>query len=151
MKLNRLHTALRKDFRDLPKPDSLDDFEGSFSALYVGPAPVRLGGPALMAMLGYRGWKGKRFARDGADLKGSSRFGDGEVAADRYPMRAHIGPSAIDGEDALVALYPSDTRKPWNKARDEFREFEDGRLLGITTFDIPVIRHLPLAYVIERE
>lgn len=151
MKLNRMHTSLRKDFRELPEPDSLDKFEGAFSSLYVGPAPIRLGAPAFMAALGFGGWKGKRFARSGEQLEGSNRFGSGAAIDDKYPMHALIEPSLIDGRDALVVHYPSDARKPWNVARDEFREFEDGRLLGITTFDIPVIRHLPLAFVIERE
>ena len=151
MKLNRMHTSLRKDFRDLPEPDSLEKFEGAFAARYVGPAPVRFGAPAFMAALGFCGWKGKRFARSGDELAGNNRFGSGATEDDMYPMWALIEPSLIDGRDALVVHYPNDSRKPWNVARDEFREFEDGRLLGITTFDLPLIRRLPLAFVIERE
>lgn len=151
MKLNRMHTSLRKDFRDLPSPESLEKFEGAFSSRYVGPAPVRLGAPGFMTLLGFRGWRGKRFAADGSVLKGSNRFGDGEPGSDRFPMRAQIEPSKIDGRDALVVLYPEETRWPWRAARDEFREFEDGRLLGITTFDIPIVRSIPVAFVIERD
>lgn len=145
-----MHTSLRKDFRDLPEPQSLDKFEGAFSSRYVGPAPVRLGAPAFMALLGFGKWKGKRFVKTGDGLEGMNRFKSGEPKDDRVPMRAFIGASEIDGRDALIVLYPSDTAWPWRAARDEFREFEDGKLLGITTFDIPVVKHFPLAFVIER-
>lgn len=151
MKLNRLHTTLRKEFRNLPEPESLDPLRGDFTARYVGHAPVRMSGPLFMTTLRFRGWTGKRFAGNAEELAGSNRFGDGDPSADRYPMRALVEPSIIDGRDAFVVHYPPDTPKPWNRARDEFREFEDGRLLGITTFDFPVVRHLPLAFVLERD
>jgi hypothetical protein len=151
LNFNRLHTSLRKDFRDLPSPTSLDDFEGVYSSRYVGPAPVRISGPYFLALLGFGGWKGKRLAKSGEELKGTNRFASGEPRDDRFPMEAQIAPSIIDGRDALVILYPADTAKPWRYARDEFREFEDGKLLGITTFDIPLIKHFPLAFVIERD
>lgn len=151
MKLNRLHTTLRKSFRDLPEPNALDSYAGTYSSKYVGPAPVRMSGPVFLSMLGFGNWKGKRLAKDGDALKGTNRFDSGEPKDDRFPMHAQIEPSIIDGRDALVILYPADTPKPWRYARDEFREFEDGKLLGITTFNIPLVKHFPLAFVIERD
>ncbi|MDO8632423.1 MAG: hypothetical protein Q7R41_18230 [Phycisphaerales bacterium] len=151
MKLNRRHTTLRKDFRALPEPESLELLEGALTAEYVGPAPVRLGGPAFMTLMGFRGWKGKRFARDGDLLKGMNSFGDGDVPSDRIPMEATIAPSVTDGRRALVVTYPAGIRRPWRSARDEFREMEDGRLLGTTVFELPLVRHLPLAFVLARD
>lgn len=151
VKLNRLHTTLRRDFRDLPLPESIDHLEGAYTAKHVGPTPVRLAGPLVLGLLGFRGWKGKRFAMVGDELKGKNRFRSGEPKDDRVPMNARIAPSIIDGRDAFVVTYPADTSFPWRFVRDEFREFEEGKLLGITTFRIPMIKHLPIAFVLERD
>lgn len=151
MKLNRMHTSLRKDFRDLPDPKPLDYFEGTYTSRYVGPAPVRATAPFFLSLVGFGNWKGKRFAKDGDLLSGKNRFASGEPKDDKYPMTAQIEPSIIDGRDAFVVSYPKETSFPWRAARDEFREFEDGKLLGITTFNIPIIKHFPLAFVIERD
>lgn len=151
MKLNRLHTSLRKDFRTLPEAESLDHFESAYSGQYVGLTPVRQLGPAFMAMLRFRGWKGKRFVKNGDELSGSNRFGDGQPPSDRFPMQMQIEPSETDGRPALVATYPHESGIPWRWARDEFREIDDSRLLGITTFELPLLRHIPLAFVLVRD
>lgn len=151
MNLNSLHTTLRKDFRDLPEPAAIEHFEGAYTAKYVGPAPVRLSGPLVLGLLGFGRWRGKRFAMDGDELKGKNRFHSGEPKDDRFPMNAKIAPSIIDGRDAFVVTYPAESSFPWRAARDEFREFEDGKLLGITTFNIPLVKYFPLAFVIERD
>lgn len=146
-----MHTSLRKDFRDLPEPSSLEYFEGNYTSKYVGPAPIRISGPFFLSLLGFGNWKGKRFAKAGDRLEGKNRFASGEPKDDKFPMTAQIEPSIIDGRDAFVVSYPKDTAFPWRAARDEFREFEAGNLLGITTFDIPIVKYFPLAFVIERD
>jgi hypothetical protein len=154
MNLNRLHTTLRKEFRDLPAPEDFSALAGAHRGVYVGHAPVRASGPMFMSALRFRHWRGKRFAEADSSstvLDGVNRFADGEPGRDRYEMIASIGPSLIDGRPAYVIEYPPDSPRPWNRARDEFRVIDEHRLLGITTFDFPLIRMLPLAYVLERD
>lgn len=149
-KTNRLHTTLRRDFKKLPAPTSADGLVGTYDGIYVGPAIVRATAPFFMRFLRFRGWRGKHFESAEDGLVGANRFQAAAGEERKIPMNPSLTESAIDGRPAFVVTYPADTISPWRRARDEFRPIDDERLLGITTFDFPIARHFPLAFVLKR-
>lgn len=155
MKLNSLPTTLVKAFKALNKPASLEpSFTGRLRCQYIGLAPMRLPAPMAMSLAGFGDWRGKVFVpskTDPAVLDGMNMFGEGAAQTLRYPMTARIGPSSIDGQPALIVTYPKETRHPWCRATDELRMVESDTLLGITFFDYPLVKHLPVPFLLRRE
>lgn len=104
--------------------------------------PVKLWG---LGLLGLPGWQGKQF------------FGDNAVniitcnghAAAGMTMKISIRPHKLDGELGLVATYPEDAPLIWRHCTDEFRVLDECTLLGMTHFDLPMIRHKPMMFVLH--
>ena len=154
MKLNRLPVTLVKMFRGLSQPDSLAPFLGKHRSEYIGVAPMRLPSPFAMGLAGFSDWRGKVFRpndKDSTVLDGMNMFGDEATRTERYPMSSRIGPSSIDGKPAFIVTYPQDTRHPWCRATDELRMIDDDTLLGITFFNYPLIKYLPVPFLLRRE
>lgn len=149
-KTNRLHTTIRKEFKKLPAPSSAAQLVGTYDGIYIGPTIVRATAPLFMRLLRFGGWRGKHFEVAGDQLSGENLFKSSDGEQRKVPMNPSLTESAIDGRPAFVITYPAGTVAPWQRARDEFRPIDDDRLLGITSFDFPIVRHFPLAFVLKR-
>jgi hypothetical protein len=129
--------ALRRAFNEAPAPE-LADLIGRYEATFAGW--LRVGGALAMGLTGMAGWWGKQFrapAHGEDSLEGENLLRRRGQLVESIPMRAHIGPSRIDGRPALVVKYPADARWPHNRVTDELRPLDDETLLGLS-FGLPL-------------
>jgi len=124
---------LRARFAALRAP-APDEVRGTYRAVFVGPAILRVVAPRAIALAGMRRWYGKRFDGAGGAVN-LVRDSDGAVR-DILPTRTFSDASWLDGGNALIVSYGADPRQsapvPWRWVRDEFRTLDDGTLLGMT-------------------
>jgi len=140
-------TALRvlaARWRALPAPASITALVGDTAAAFVGPAWLRMSAPRGLALLGFAGWRGKRFAADGTgvNLHAGGRAG--------LVMRAALAPSRLDGEPCIAVTYPRDAPFPWCRVRDEVRPLDADTLLAMSVLDVPGLRRIGLPFVLRR-
>lgn len=109
------------------------ELEHLFATANVGPMPsgwmpgellvlTDFPMPRVSEALARRNWYGKEIAPDGSFVN-QFRF------RQRFPSKAVIGPSFLDGRPSIVMAYPSDTPY-FRNIRDEFREIAPGLYLG---------------------
>ncbi len=134
--------ALWREWRTLPEP-SLDAMAGTFDGAFAGPRPLVAAYRAGLALFGMRGWHGKRF--DTPD-RGINRL----VGREGFPMFATLGPSWADGRTTIVATYGERERPPFRWIRDEFREYDDSTLLGLSFVDAPGLRRIGTPFLLHR-
>jgi hypothetical protein len=142
----------------VPTTDELLQMSGSqldelFGTLPAGPLPTGRGAGTALLGPGTRGrrlgaafvrrtaWQGKDLAPDGRSLR--NRIGPFGLRA--VSAQVDAGPSRVDGRPCVVLDY---SRTPWPArwVRDEMREVEPGRYLGIVFLGS---RQLPLRFVLE--
>ena len=142
-------------------PDSLDDLAaksfGELEQMYrAAPPPAKLSavdGPLKGRMLAVRGlrgpvagalrrfaasesfvWDGKTFHSEGKQSgRGINRIALGSVLGrqDLFPFTTSIGPSVVDGRDAIILDYDHPENPPYiRKIHDEIREVSPGVYLG---------------------
>jgi cholesterol oxidase len=93
------------------------------------------------------GWYGKRFDAQGKGINLLQRNGKLEPVV---PMDVRVEPSKLDGKPAAVVHYPATSQFPWHFVLDELRAWEGATLLGMTFVDVPVLRGMPLPFLIHR-
>lgn len=135
-------TALRRRWRDLPEPD-LAAMAGVYDGEFVGPRPLRSAFSNGLALFGMRGWHGKRFD---TPTDGINRLKEGTG----FPMYARLAPSYDDGRAAIVATYGERERPPFRWIRDEFREYDDETLLGLSFLDAPGLKRIGTPFLLHR-
>lgn len=116
----------------------LGDLEGDHEASFV--APLRTVAPAGLGLVGLPKWFGKRIRAAGHPEAGVNLLRTPSGLVETMPMELRLGPSLADGQTCVVVTYPAKTRKPWPWVRDELRLLHDGRLLGMTYVDLPLLR-----------
>jgi hypothetical protein len=134
----------RRRFAGLPAPAGLD---GTWDARYLGPAVVRRGAPAVMALTALRGWEGKRFGSDGVGINRCRRGGQ---PVERLRMRVRTAPSARDGRPAAVVTYEPGQSPLWGRVVDEARELQPGVVLMLSRVELPILRRLTVPVLLER-
>jgi hypothetical protein len=98
------------------------------------------------------GWWGKQFrapASGGDSLEGENLLLRRGRLVESIPMRAHIGPSRVDGRPALVVKYPADARWPHRRVTDELRPLDDNTLLGLS-FGLPFAPRKGAPFILRR-
>ena len=113
---------------------------GTFDGEFVGP--VRLFSAGL-AVCGMPGWHGKRFD---TPERGINRL----VGGEDFPMYATLGPSWADGRTTIVATYGDRERAPFRWIRDEFREWDERTLLGLSFLPAPGLRKRGAPFLLHR-
>jgi hypothetical protein len=139
-------------FREAQEP-TLGTLVGVHEGSFAGPAFVRLPAPLFMALTGMLGWCGKEFdppRSDPALLSGRNLVRQRGAVRRSIPMQAKVAPSRVDGRLALVLSYPPDARWPWRRTTDELRPLDDQTLLGLGFVDAPLLRGLPLPFLLRR-
>ena len=133
MRADQSLSALRELFAAAPEP-TLDDVVGEHLADFAGPAWLRRSGAPTMAVIGMKGWCGKRFAATG---EGVNLVRSGAGLADSVPITARLGAATRDGRAAVVVTYPASARWPLRRCRDELRRVAPDTLLGLS-FGVPL-------------
>jgi hypothetical protein len=152
LKANSSPGLVLQIFREAQEP-TLDTLVGFHEGSFAGPAFVRLPAPLFMALTGMPGWFGKEFDPPGSDpalLSGRNLVWRRGAVGRSITMLAQVAPSRVDGRLALVLSYPSDARWPWRRTTDELRPLDDQTLLGVGFVDAPLIRGLPLPFLLRR-
>ena len=71
----------------------------------------------------------------------------GLTATDGTPFST----SLADGKPCAVLRYGAESPFPWRHVTDELRSLGDGKLLGMTVIDVPVLRGLAFPFLLVRE
>ncbi|MBS9373720.1 hypothetical protein [Rhodococcus sp. B50] len=122
---------------------------GTYRAVFVGPAALRVAAPRAIALGGMPRWYGKRFA-DGGSAVNLLDDGDGALR-EVLPMRVALEPSWLDGRNAIVVSYGAGGPVPWRWVRDEFRPVDEGTLLGLTFVATPASRIAASPFTLVRD
>lgn len=138
-------TQLKRTFRDAAKIQA-SELHGFHAGVPAGPWWFRLGSGPTMGLTGFGGWLGKQMLGQGRAV---NLFGSPSGPEQRFPMTLGRRASWIDGQDTLVLNYPADARAPWCWVTDELRRVPDGRILGMTFVDAPLVRHLVFPFVLK--
>lgn len=144
--------SLIKQWKNLPAP-VLEDFVGDLRAEFV--APLKHVAPAGLSLVGLPRWHGKRFEPLGLEiLEGVNLVrvkSQPDAFEERLNMRAEIGASLVDRQPALIVTYERYGPRPWRWVRDEFRVLEDGKYVGMSFVDLPVLRKVGLPFLITKQ
>jgi hypothetical protein len=140
-------TRLKQAFRQA-RPVAAADLKGFYAGVPAGPWWFRLGSGPTMGLTGFGGWMGKQFLGQGRAV---NLFQSGSGTAQRFPMTLARAASRIDGADTLMLNYPADARAPWCWVTDELRRMPDGRILGMTFVDAPLLRHMVFPFVLKAD
>ena len=138
----------REVFTRLPTPQR-ETLPGRYRGELLGPAPLRLAGHALLALLGMPGWWGKDFAagaHGGVNLV--KRRGVPRPAA---PLLVREGLSRADGRRGLQVEYPREAGWQWRPFVDELRWLDGRTLLALTHLELPLLRRLTVPFLLHRE
>jgi hypothetical protein len=138
-------SRLKQAFRQGKRVDAAE-LQGFHAGVPAGPWWFRLGSGPTMGMTGFGGWLGKQVLGQGRAV---NLFEAPSGPEQRFPMTLGRRPSLIDGQDTLVLNYPADARAPWCWVTDELRWMADGRILGMTFVDAPLIRHMVFPFVLK--
>lgn len=136
---------LKPAFRQGRRVDAAE-LQGFYAGVPAGPWWFRLGSRPTMGMTGFGGWLGKQVLGQGRAV---NLFEAPSGPEQRFPMTLGRRASLIDGQDTLVLNYPADARTPWCWVTDELRWMADGRILGMTFVDAPLIRHMVFPFVLQ--
>ncbi|MEU5840721.1 hypothetical protein [Rhodococcus sp. NPDC047139] len=145
--LPRSVRGLRERFREL-HAEALPA-AGTYRAVFVGPALLRVAAPRAIALGGMPRWYGKRFSGDGSAV--NLREDAPGVLREVLPMRVAIAPSWLDGRPAIVVSYGADAPVPWRWVRDEFRPADERTLLGLTFAGTPASRAAASPFTLVRD
>jgi hypothetical protein len=131
-------------FESLPPATTIPD-NTRFLGQSIGPTWLIAMGWPLLNFGTLAGWKGKQFHDNGRVLNLVERKG---IESEIVPIQASIADYSKHSGAVVNLSYPSDTTFPWNKVTDELRPLPDGRFLGVTTVDLPLIKALPYPFVL---
>lgn len=139
---------LRAHFGAL-RGDGLGTVAGTYRAAFVGPALLRRLAPRAIALGGMPDWYGKSFYGSGRGIN-LLRADDGTIR-EVMPMSTAVEGSWLDGEPALVVSYGQNAPIPWRWVRDEFRQLDETRLLGLTFVGGPWSRAVATPFLLVRD
>jgi len=150
MRADAVRTASIRELQQLfgtlgvpPTPPS-----GLYRAEFIGPTWLRLSGRPGVSLAGLPRWLGKRFL--GPDSATNVLAGkDGNT--EKLHMHCATVSSSIDGRPSLVLTYGPRAPRPWRWVRDELRYIDDRMLLGMTVIEQPLLRRLPLPFLLVRD
>lgn len=151
MKTERLKTSslssIRNVYKKLERVDS-NALDGFYRANFIGPWWLRATAPPSLKFSGLSGWQGKKFlSKDSATniLKTQKGF------KEKLEMSCRQVHSAVDGRLVIALTYPANAPLPWRWVVDEMRQLDDSTLLCMTVFNLPILKHFPLPFILTKE
>jgi len=133
-------------FESLPAPDDTL-VNGQYLAEFIGPAWLTAIAPRLLPLGGLAGWAGKSFKENSEAINLMRKDSNLE---ERVPMVRCTERSAIDTHKGLTLTYDKRAPLPLRSLRDELRSLDNNTLLGMTIVDLPLIRRLPMPFLLRR-
>lgn len=133
-------------FEALPAPDDAL-VNGQYLAEFIGPSWLTAIAPRLLPLGGLAGWAGKSFKENGDAI---NLLYKGSELAERVPMLRRTERSAIDTNTGLTLTYDKRAPLPLRSLRDELRSLDNNTLLGMTIVDLPLIKRLPMPFLLRR-
>jgi len=133
-------------FKTLECPED-SAINGDYAAEFIGPSWLRFIAPKLLPLGGLSGWYGKRLLDDGGaiNLLGPQD----QLTADITMVRSEQ-PSFFGTGNALCLTYDGRAPIGLRGLRDELRSLDEQTLLGLTVVDWPVLRKLPMPFLLRR-
>lgn len=128
----------------VPEPSLL---EGRFKAQFIGPSWLVWLAPRLLPIGGLAGWYGKSFAAPDTAI---NVLRSGDQLVESVPMNRTVCCSRFDDQNAFVLTYGKAAPLLLRGLRDEFRALDADTLLGLTIVDVPVLKLLPLPFLLLR-
>lgn len=133
-------------YKSLPVPEE-DMRYGFFRAKFIGPFWLRLSARPTLELTGLPGWQGKRFLTRDTATNVLLRKGQ---RTDALSMKVEEITSFVDGSSGIALRYGAEAPRPWRWVRDELRAINEDTILGITFVDLPLLRHFPMPFLLER-
>lgn len=140
-------TQLLQHFRTLPDAQE-SRIAGQYAATFVGPWWLRTLAPLSLPLVGLRGWCGKHLIGNGHAT--NLRRQGTQPPRECVPMQTSLQPSRIDGRPTLALTYPPGSPLLLRFFIDELRPLNDHTLMGVTTVDLPLLRRMPLPFLLSR-
>jgi len=140
-------SAYAQAFKRLSAP-SEPELHGRFRAEFIGPAWLRLTAGPSVALAGLRHWWGKELSGPGPAYNLVERRGS---MVRTLPMQLGLAGSLVDGRTCAALRYGPESPRPWPHVVDELRTLDEGRLLGMTVIDVPLLRALAFPFLLVRE
>ncbi|HZI16483.1 MAG TPA: hypothetical protein VE153_39320 [Myxococcus sp.] len=135
-------------FTRLPVPER-ETLPGRYRGALLGPAPLKLAGRALLAVLGMRGWWGKDFA---AGAHGGINLVEREGGPrPSVPLLLREAPSALDGRQGFQVEYPREAGWQWRFFVDELRWLDGRTLLAVSYLKLPLLNRVRVPFLLRRE
>ena len=151
MKVQELITAplgqIKTVFQQLP-PAEEQSRSGFYRASFIGPAWLRATAGPSLALSGLKGWQGKRFLS--ADTA-TNILKNKDQTTEKLTMTCESGISAVDGKQGVALTYPKNAPLPWRWVVDEMRQLDDNTLLCMTVFNLPILKHFPVPFILTKE
>jgi hypothetical protein len=138
-------TAFPKIFLSLQAPP-LSFLPGVYRAEFVGPGWLRAIAPKGLGLIHLAGWWGKELRADGT---GANLVSVAGAIQPSLQVRFSAATSMIDGKPVVAVRYAADAPFPWPHIVDELRSLDDRCLLGMTLVDAPLLRKLPLPFLLQ--
>jgi hypothetical protein len=120
---------------------------GTWRATFTGPGWLRATAPGGLALLRFGGWWGKELLSDGS---GFNLFDRGGRRMKAFPMAVQPGNSQLDGQPCQIVNYGSEAGFPWARVNDELRTLAEDTIFGMTIFNYPGLRGLPIPFLLQR-
>ena len=119
---------------------------GTYQAEILGPAWLKLIAKLSLPFAGLPGWCGKRIDSEGAVNLCHER---GQVQ-ERVTMLKSIQSSWLDGGTCMVLSYDRSAPFLLRPMRDEFRRIDESTLLGLSIYNVPGIKRIPLPFLLRK-
>lgn len=129
----------------LPEFDG-SECEGAYQAEILGPAWLKTIAKLSLPFSGLPGWCGKRieseFALNLCRVRGQVQ--------ERVKMSKSTQSSWLDGGECMVLSYDQSAPFLLRPMRDEFRRIDELTLLGLSIYNVPGIKRIPLPFLLRK-
>ena len=121
---------------------------GFYRANFIGPAWLRTIAPSGLSLSGLAGWQGKRFLDPN---QATNILKNKDHLIEKMTMRCQEGISDVDGKLGVALTYDKKAPLPWRWVSDELRQLDDTTWLCMTVFNLPLLKHFPMPFLLVKE
>lgn len=127
--------------------EPVQKLKGVYRSELPGPKLLHPIKRLFLSLSGLPNWDGKDFKENTA-INLVSRYG---IEFDGPKMNLIHGIHRCDGKEGLIATYTSKAPYLWRKCTDEFRWLDETTVLGISYFDIPLLRNKAVPFILHQQ
>lgn len=138
---------IKQVFKGL-KPVSAQARVGFLRARFIGPIWLRHTAAPSLSLSGLSGWQGKRFLNN---QQATNILKKKNALIEKMTMQCQDSVSTIDGKPSIALVYAKDAPIPWRWVTDELRQLDDNTWLCMTVFNLPLLKHFPMPFILAKE